>query len=95
MRRGVKKIANKVFTQNVRISKILLEKMEDPVWCCSNCEIMPNSTSRTERKIFERYVEEVICTVKSTPETILNATDQLHNNHGFTVETFDKKGARF
>ena len=40
-----------------------------------------------QAKLFLRYVDEIVRTVKGDPEKVLRAADLLHSNLQFTIET--------
>ena len=47
--------------------------MKDMVWYCSNCQKINklDSEPETERQLFERYVDDIICTVSGEPDILL------------------------
>ena len=62
--------------------------MKDMVWYCSNCQkiIKLDSEMATERRLLERYVDDVICTVKGEPDILLRKGNTLHRKLEITVE---------
>ena len=60
--------------------------MGDVVWVCSLCKNKTDWDTGNKRKLFERYVDDIICTVKDHPDKLLNRVDKLHKNLEFTIE---------
>ena len=60
--------------------------MGNVVWVCSLCKNKTDWDTGNKRKLFERYVDDIICTVKDDPDKLLNRVDKLHNNLEFTIE---------
>ena len=44
-------------------------------------------------KVFLRYVEDIVRTVKSDPRVVLEAASKLHPNLQFTIEELDRNGS--
>ena len=68
--------------------------MKDMVWYFSNCQKVNklDSEPETEKKLFERYVEEIICTVSGEPETLLGKVNTLYRKLEFTMKKPDENG---
>ena len=43
-------------------------------------------------KVFLRYVNDIVRTVKDNPVVVLEAANKLHPNLQFTIEEFDSNG---
>ena len=43
-----------------------------------------------KRKLFERYVDDIFCTVKDDPDKLLYRVNKLHNNLEFTIERLNE-----
>ena len=48
---------------------------------------MPIGDYGRKRKIFERFLDDIICTVKDDPNKLLQAVTDLHLNLEFALET--------
>ena len=68
--------------------------MKEMVWYCSNCQKINKleSEPKTERQLFERYVDDIICTVNVEPDTWLRKVNTLHRKLEFTMEKPDENG---
>ena len=49
---------------------------------------MPAGDYGRKRKLFERYVDDIICTIKDDPKKLLQEVNDLHPNLELTPETF-------
>ena len=59
-----------------------------------NCKNIPVSNYGRKRKLFERYVDDIICTVKDDPNKLLHEVNDLHLT--FTLEILiDKRELAF
>ena len=75
-----------------KISNEEYRKMGDIVWFCSHCCQLPEKTLNVERKFFARYVDDIVCTTKSTSKELLEKVNSLHKNLQFTLENVDENG---
>ena len=72
-------------------SKEQYDQMGDVVWVFSHCKNKTDwDTGKKKRKLFERYVDDIICTVKDDPGKLLNRVNKLHNNLEFTIERLNE-----
>ena len=56
--------------------------MGDFLWYCEFCRSLPDfSTCSRERKVFERHLDDKICSVKGDPNTLLNKVNSLDKNN--------------
>ena len=72
-----------------RCQKILKEEyanMQDVVWICTYCNNQQIVGRHEEMKLFKRYVDDIICTVRGDPDEYLKFANSLHNNLQFTLE---------
>ena len=62
------------------------------VWYCSNCQMIDklDCEPETERQLFSRYVDDIICTVNGEPDTLLKKVITIHRKSEFTMEKFDE-----
>ena len=65
----------------------------ETVWYCMTCK-KQQEADRTEIgvKVFLRYVDDILRTVKFDPEVVLEAANKLHPNLQFTIEELDSNG---
>ena len=60
----------------------------ETVWYCRKCiAIRDKNKSEQQVKLFLRYVDNIVRTVKGDPEKVLRAANLLHPNLQFTIET--------
>ena len=62
-------------------------KFGDVVWMCMNCKKLPVGDYGRKRKLFERYLDDIICTVKNDPNKLLQEVNDLNPNLEFTLKT--------
>ena len=60
--------------------------MQDIVWICSNCSEKGTKEDTQELKLFKRYVDDIVFTVKGNPLDYLESANSLHMNLQFTLE---------
>ena len=61
--------------------------MQDIVWICSYCAEKGTKEDTQELKVFKRYVDGIVCTVKGNPLDYLEYANSLHKNLQFTLQT--------
>ena len=66
--------------------------MQEIVWICSYCEEKSRKEDRLELKLFKRYVDDIVCTVKGNTLDYLEYAKSLHKNLQFTLETPNGSG---
>ena len=75
------------------ISEFEYADIAETVWFCIACK-KQQEADRAEKgvKIFLRYVDDIVRTVKGDPGLVLEAANKLHPNLQFTREDFDRNG---
>ena len=68
------------------------QTMQDIVWICSYCAEKGRKEDTLELKLFKRYVDDIVCTVKRNPLDYLEYANSLHKNLQFTLETPNGSG---
>ena len=67
--------------------------ISETVWYCRKCiAIREKNKSGQQSKLFLRYVDDIVRTVKGDPEKVLRAANLLHPNLQFTIETPNTNG---
>ena len=67
--------------------------INETVWYCRKCiAIREKNKSGQQSKLFLRYVDDILRTVKGDPEKLLRAANLLHPNLQFTIETPNTNG---
>ena len=67
--------------------------ISETVWYCRKCiAIREKNKSGQQSKLFFRYVDDIVRTVKGDPEKVLRAANFLYPNLQYTVETPNTKG---
>ena len=66
--------------------------MQDVVWICTYCNNQQIVGRYEEMKMFKRYVEDIICTVRGDPDDYLKFANSLQNNLQFTLEKVNMEG---
>ena len=69
-------------------------------WCipiskvqsCTYCSNQQTVGRYDEMKLFQRYVDDIICTVCGDPDEYLKFANSLHNNLQFTLEKVNIEG---
>ena len=78
-----------------KISNTEYDSMENQLWicsiCCENDQTDINHSSET--KVFPRYVDNIVRTVRGDTKELLDAVNNLHPNLQFTLETRDDKNS--
>ena len=65
----------------------------ETVWYCRKCiAIREKNKSVQQAKLFLRYVDDIMRTVKDDPEKVLRAANLLYPNLQFTIETTNTNG---
>ena len=63
-------------------------KISETVWYCRKCIARREQNKSVQQaKLFLRYVDDIVSTVKGDPEKVLRAANSLHPNLQFTKET--------
>ena len=65
---------------------------QEIVWICSYCTTKCRKEDTLELKLFKRYVDDLVCTVKGKPLDYLECANSLHKNLQFTLETPNGSG---
>ena len=69
------------------------EYLSETVWNCRKCiAIREKNKSVQQAKLFLRYVDDIVRTLKGDPEKVLRAANLLHPNLQFTIETPNTNG---
>ena len=66
--------------------------MQEIVWICFYCAEKGRKEDTLELKLFKRYVDEIVCTVKWNPLDYLEYANFLPKNLQFTLETPNGSG---
>ena len=66
--------------------------MQEIVWICSYCAEEGRKEDTLELKLFEMYVDDIVCTVKGKPLDFLEYANTLHKNLQITRETPNGSG---
>ena len=77
--------------QNTKESHTEYQTMQETVWICSYCA-EKGKEDTLELKLFKRYVDDIVCTVKGNPLNYLEYANSLHENLQFTLETPNGSG---
>ena len=81
---------------HVKCGDILADEyrnISETVWYCRKCiPIREKNKSVLQAKLFLRYVDDIVRTVKGDPEKLLRAANLLHQNLQFTIETQNTNG---
>ena len=75
-----------------KISNEEYANMQDVVWICTYCSNQQTVGHYNEMKLFKRYVDDIICTVRGDPDEYLKFANSLHNNLQFTLEKVNMDG---
>ena len=75
-----------------KISNEEYANMQDVVWICTYCSNQQTVGRYEELKLFKRYVDDIIRTVRGDPNEFLKFANSSHNNLQFTLEKFTWKG---
>ena len=68
------------------------QTMRKIVWICSYCAEKGRKVDTLELKLFEMYVDDIVCTVKGSHLDYLEYANSLHKNLQFTLETPNGSG---
>ena len=65
------------------------------MWRCSFCQEndLTDINHSSETKVCLRYVDDIVRTVRDDTKKLLDAVNNLHPNHQFTLETTDDKNS--
>ena len=66
--------------------------MQKIVWIYIYCSNQQTVGQYEERKLFKRYVDDIICTVRGDPDEYFNFANSLHNNPQITLEKINMEG---
>ena len=66
--------------------------MQEIVWICSYCAEKGTKEDTRELKLFKRYADDIVCTVKVKSLDYLEYANSLHKNLPFTLETANGSG---
>ena len=66
--------------------------MQEIVWICSYCTEKGRKEDTLEMKLFKRYMDDIVCTVKGNPLEYLEYASSLHKSLQFTHETTNGSG---
>ena len=61
--------------------------MQDIVWICSYCADKDTKDGTQELKLFKKYVDDIVCTVKTNPLDYIESANSLHKNLQFILDT--------
>ena len=69
--------------------------MENQFWMCSFCRENDRTdiNHSSETKVFLRYVDDIVRTVRGDTKELLDVVNNLHPNLKFTLETTDDKNS--
>ena len=84
-------LAKTGFMQNAKVSLTQNKTMQEIVWICSYCA-EGRKEDTLELKLFKRYVDDIVCTVKGNSLDYLGYANSLHKNLQFTLETSKGSG---
>ena len=75
------------------ISESEYADIAETVWYCITCK-KQQEADRTENgvKVFQRYVDDIVRTVKADHGVVLEAANKLYPNLQFTIEELDSNG---
>ena len=68
------------------------QTMQEIVWICSYCAEKGRKEDTLELKLFKRYVDDIVCTVKGNPLDYLEYANSLPKNFQFTLEKPNGRG---
>ena len=81
------------FMQNAKvITDTEYKTSQEIVWICSYCAEESRKEDTLELKLFKRYVDDIVCTVKVNPLDYREYANSLHKNLQFTLETPNGRG---
>ena len=66
--------------------------MQDVVWICTYCSNQQTVGHVKAMRLFKRYVDDIICTVRGYPDVYLKFENSVHNNLHFTLEKVNLDG---
>ena len=76
-----------------KISDDVYASITEIVWYCESCCRAKNKEKDTPQvKLFLRYVDDIVRTVRGEPSCILDAANSLHPNLQFTLEKTNSEG---
>ena len=65
----------------------------ETVWYCLTCKKQQEvDRNKNDVKVFLRYVDDIVRTVKGDPGVVLEDANKLHPNVQFTIEELDSNG---
>ena len=75
------------------ISESEYADIPEKVWYCMTCKKQQEADRNVKGvKVFLRYVDDIVRTVKGDPGVFLEAANKLHPNFQFTIEELDSNG---
>ena len=76
-----------------KISDDVYSSITEIVWYCESCCQAKNKEKDTSQvKLFLRYVDDIVRTVRGEPSCLLDAANSLHPNLQFTLEKINSEG---
>ena len=60
-----------------------MKKLGDVVWKGFECENSPTDSQTRKQKLFERYVDDIICTVRDNPNNLVHLGSNLNKKMEF------------
>ena len=66
--------------------------MQETVWICSYCAEKNTTEDTNEFKKFQRFVENLVCTVKGKPLVYLEYANSLHKSLQISLNTPNSNG---
>ena len=58
----------------------------------NHCKTLSKLELNLERRLFARYVDDIVCTTKSRSKELLEKRNAVHKNFWFILECLDAKG---
>ena len=76
-----------------KISDDVYASITEIVWYCESCcQAKNKEKDTTQVKLFLRYVDDIVRTVRGEPSCLLDAANSLHPNLQFTLEKTNSEG---
>ena len=75
-----------------KISNEEYANMQDVVWLCAYRSNQQTVGHDKEMKLFKKYVDDIICTIRDDPDEYLKFARSLHNNLQYTLEKVNMDG---
>ena len=77
---------------NSRVAEVYASITEIVWYCESCCRAKNKEKDATQVKLFLRYVDDIVRTVRGEPSCLLDAANSLHPNLQFTLEKTNSEG---